>query len=204
MSNANEFQKRCRMALKPFADVGSWLFATDEPDTAPAVTFDGMNGHKIILTRGHFKEAHSALFAAENYFPSEKDGVGKLVQSGKRGILDFLERISGAGYGGMADFEIALNAARDLATNEYGWVIERGDSPASEPKYWAAGQTDASRLSAWTSNPEHAIRFARKLDARRVHDRIMKGIEVRIAEHVWPVRDHNLYGSGVNAPEPRG
>lgn len=80
-------------------------------------------------------------------------------------------------------------------TNETGWVIERGDSPASEPKYWAAGQTDASRSSAWTSNHEHAIRFARRLDARRVSERIMKGIEVRIAEHVWSVRDTTLYGS---------
>lgn len=116
------------------------------------------------------------------------------VTSSGHPILGFLERIASDGYGGRADFEIALGAARDLET-ESGWVIEKGDSPASEPKYWTAGQTDASRSSAWTSNHMHAIRFARKLDARRTSERIMKGIEVRIAEHNWAARDTNLYGS---------
>lgn len=70
-------------------------------------------------------------------------------------------------------------------TTESGWVIELADSDASEPKYWAAGQREAERSSAWTSNHEHAIRFARKLDAERVTERIMKGISVRVCEHQW-------------------
>ena len=68
---------------------------------------------------------------------------------------------------------------------ESGWVIEHGESNAAEPKYWAAGQSDAARSSAWTFNHTHAIRFARKLDAERVAGRIMKNISVRIAEHEW-------------------
>lgn len=68
---------------------------------------------------------------------------------------------------------------------ESGWVIERGDSEPSAPKYWAAGQQDPQRTSAWTSNHLEAIRFARKLDAERVAERAMNGIQVRIAEHEW-------------------
>jgi hypothetical protein len=69
--------------------------------------------------------------------------------------------------------------------DEMGWVIERGDSSPAEPKYWAAGQREAERVSAWTSNHMHAIRFCRKLDAERVADRIMGGLHVRICEHSW-------------------
>ncbi len=68
---------------------------------------------------------------------------------------------------------------------EYGWLIERGDSEASEPKYWAAGQTDPKRPSAWTSNHNQAIRHARKEDAEMVARRILKGVPVRICEHAW-------------------
>lgn len=68
---------------------------------------------------------------------------------------------------------------------EYGWVIEHGASETSAPRYWAAGQIDPNRSSAWTGNDAHAIRFARKLDAERVAERTMKGIPVRIAEHGW-------------------
>jgi hypothetical protein len=32
-------------------------------------------------------------------------------------VLDFLNSIEGAGYGGMASFEIARNTIRDLVTN---------------------------------------------------------------------------------------
>lgn len=95
----------------------------------------------------------------------------------------------------MQEQEAADRTAARNRTQESGWVIERADSPVSEPKYWAAGQTDASRSSAWTSNHMHAIRFARRLDARRVAERIMKGIEVRICEHMWEAHDPNLYGS---------
>ncbi len=69
--------------------------------------------------------------------------------------------------------------------SEFGWLIEHGESPASQPRYWAAGQIDPQRSSAWTENHMHAIRFARKLDAERVAKRTMKTIAVRIAEHAW-------------------
>lgn len=68
---------------------------------------------------------------------------------------------------------------------EFAWVIEHGKSEVSAPRYWAAGQVDPARSSAWTQNHEHAIRFARKLDAERVVERTMKGIPVRVAEHGW-------------------
>ncbi len=67
----------------------------------------------------------------------------------------------------------------------FAWVIERGDSNVSRPKYWAAGQAESGRASAWTSNHAQAIRFARKVDAERVAERIMQQIPVRICEHGW-------------------
>ncbi len=48
-------------ALEPFAAIGQWLFARDLPDDTPAVEFDGLNGHRPVLTRGHFKAAFLAL-----------------------------------------------------------------------------------------------------------------------------------------------
>lgn len=72
-------------------------------------------------------------------------------------------------------------------TDELGWLIERADSEPSAPWYWAAGQVDPTRSSAWTQNHMAAIRFARRDDAQAVSDRLMKkaGVEVRIADHAW-------------------
>jgi len=75
------------------------------------------------------------------------------------------------------------------AHGEIGWLIERGDSPTSDPKYWAAGvyyaEHDPGRSSVWTSNHAQAIRFARKIDAERVAQRLLNGISVRVCEHIW-------------------
>lgn len=57
--------ERLREALKPFAEVGQWLHARPIPDDTPMVEFQGMNNYKIIVTRGHFKAASSALASAE-------------------------------------------------------------------------------------------------------------------------------------------
>lgn len=72
-----------------------------------------------------------------------------------------------------------------------GWVIERADSDSSAPMYWCGGPPHvaspepADRAAAWTSNHLHAIRFAREVDARRVAERAMTQVVVRIAEHEW-------------------
>lgn len=53
-------------ALKPFAEVGQWLFAREVPDDEVMVTFQGLGNYKIDLTRGHFKAAsHRALTAQQ-------------------------------------------------------------------------------------------------------------------------------------------
>lgn len=70
-------------------------------------------------------------------------------------------------------------------SHETGWVIERGDSSPAKPKYWAAGQREAERTSAWTSNHMEAIRFARKTDAEKTATRLFPNIGIRIAEHEW-------------------
>lgn len=52
-------------ALRPFAEIGQWLFARDLPDDTPLVEAGGINGFTVTLTRGHFKAAHRALHEAE-------------------------------------------------------------------------------------------------------------------------------------------
>jgi len=47
-------------ALAPFAGIGAWLFARDLPDVMPLVDLLGINGASGVLTRGHFKAAHTA------------------------------------------------------------------------------------------------------------------------------------------------
>lgn len=78
----------------------------------------------------------------------------------------------------------AESQARPL---ERAWVLEHGDSPTSQPRYWAAGQIDPLRSSAWTENFMAAIRFAREEDGRAVADRMMKKreIPVRVCQHIW-------------------
>lgn len=50
-------------ALRPFSEIGQWLFARDLPDDTPVFEAAGINGHVIVLTRGHFKAAHLAFAA---------------------------------------------------------------------------------------------------------------------------------------------
>lgn len=56
-----------RTALKPFADIGSWLFARPEvPDSEPLVEVHLFNNARSALTRGEFKAAHKALTASRS------------------------------------------------------------------------------------------------------------------------------------------
>ena len=50
-------------ALRPFAEIGQWLFARDLPDDTPMVDAIGINGHALRLTRGDFKRASLAFKA---------------------------------------------------------------------------------------------------------------------------------------------
>jgi hypothetical protein len=72
-------------------------------------------------------------------------------------------------------------------SDERAWLLERADSDTAAPWYWAAGQIDPSRSSAWTQNHMAAIRFARREDAQAVADRLMRKVpvDVRVCEHEW-------------------
>ena len=114
-------------------------------------------------------------WCAENCSPdgSSSDFYWRLYQAGAQTVFsaraDTIERLQ-----------------RELADkNESGWLIERGDSDPAAPKYWAAGQREAERSSAWTSNHMEAIRLARREDAEKVAKRLFPSIAVRIAEHGW-------------------
>jgi hypothetical protein len=62
--------------------------------------------------------------------------------------------------------------------DEIGWVIERGDSAVSAPKYWNG--------SGWSDDHLQAIRFARQIDASRVCAHLPPHIPMRrICQHGW-------------------
>lgn len=65
---------------------------------------------------------------------------------------------------------------------EYAWVIERGDSPVSEPLYYAP-QTAAG----WDKDNALALRLARQQDAQVIVDAYCLDDQdgVRVAEHGW-------------------
>jgi len=52
-------------SLKPFAEIGAWLFARNLPDETPVVEINGLNGAAGCLTRGDFKAAFNAMRALE-------------------------------------------------------------------------------------------------------------------------------------------
>lgn len=62
--------------------------------------------------------------------------------------------------------------------HEYGWVIEGAWSHVTSPDYWLGS-------SAWSTDHERALRFARKQDAEQAAAMMLDGIRVRICEHVW-------------------
>lgn len=68
---------------------------------------------------------------------------------------------------------------------EYGWVIERGDSEVSAPTYWS-GPTATFR-NGWSQNHLDAIRFARKVDAEKISTKLqVPGDPInRVCEHIW-------------------
>jgi len=76
---------------------------------------------------------------------------------------------------------------RGVERGEYGWLIERADSPVCEPEYhgWDAGHSgdDGPGLS-WTKDHNEALRFARKIDAER-YAQDAGWNNVRICEHGW-------------------
>ena len=67
--------------------------------------------------------------------------------------------------------------------DESGWVIERGDSEVSRPRYW--------RGNGWSYDHMDAIRYARKIDAERTASgfdedgRLPLDEPHRICEHGW-------------------
>lgn len=58
---------------------------------------------------------------------------------------------------------------------EIGWLIE--DRSCGFVLYWAGGRE-------WTSDPNVAIRFARKLDGERVA-RNERGRKLEVCDHMW-------------------
>lgn len=67
-------------------------------------------------------------------------------------------------------------------STEYGWVIERGDSPTSGPLYLSA--VSANPLEQhWSADHMDAIRFCREQDAWKVEN-LCRGSH-RVCLHGW-------------------
>ena len=64
---------------------------------------------------------------------------------------------------------------------EYGWVIERCDSPVSAPLYFMA--ITGKKEAAWSVHHLSAVRFCRKEDAESVLPFLGSGH--RVCEHGW-------------------
>ena len=131
-------------------------------------------GYRAALEAAAKKADEAAAFA--DRLPSETDHE----KSSAGGAAALARDIANA----IRALPVPEEAGVEL-DDESGWLIERADSSAAEPWYWAAGQRDAERSSAWTQNHMEAIRFARKDDAEKVARRLFKDIEVRICEHGW-------------------
>lgn len=76
-------------------------------------------------------------------------------------------------------------------TEEFGWVIERGDSETCAPTYWAGPDR-------WSQDHMDAIRFSRKCDGERVACRIGQGYH-RVCEHGWIDGGINSQIAGIEA-----
>ena len=66
-------------SLKPFAEIGAWLFARNLPDETPVVEINGLNGAAGCLTRGDFKAAFNAMRALEGM--QEHDDAAHLADA---------------------------------------------------------------------------------------------------------------------------
>lgn len=60
-------------SLKPFAEIGAWLFARNLPDDTPVVEINGLHGSAGCLTRGDFKAAFKAMQVLEGAQDLVKD-----------------------------------------------------------------------------------------------------------------------------------
>lgn len=96
---------------------------------------------------------------------------------------------------GLIDAAIAAHAKAaegepSSGTAETGWVIECEDSDPAAPLYWAGKD--------WSEDHMTAVRFARKIDAQRLHFHLMPDTDVRICAHEWSVAVRALEAGGAS------
>jgi hypothetical protein len=80
------------------------------------------------------------------------------------------------------------------STDEYGWVIERGDSSPASPLYWA-GPSPNDFSGRWSQDHLDAIRFARKRDAENVMAHF-DHLHCRACDHIWTGSRNDDGGDG--------
>ena len=166
-----------------------YLFATPQTEPDPWQDLRDAGG---IFPETDYAEHHRKIEPS----PSEEEERkrGRIPERGTDARDDYYYGLglqAGAAaesHGEETSFtKIIEDATREPSPSgsETGWVIERGNSDPSEPKYWAAGHSDADRMIAWTSNHMAAIRFSRREDAEAVWKRLFPDIQVRICDHAW-------------------
>lgn len=65
-------------ALRPFAEIGAWLFARNLPDETPVIEVHHINNIRSALTRGQFKAASLALRALESTAPEPPSALAAM------------------------------------------------------------------------------------------------------------------------------
>lgn len=98
----------------------------------------------------------------------------RLTPQARRRIEESIEAEREVGSSQHAE---ALQMLLNMHDQEFGWVIERGDSQPSAPTYW-------SGPDRWSQSHMDAVRFVRKQDAESVASRLGQGYH-RVAEHSW-------------------
>ena len=93
----------------------------------------------------------------------------------------------------QTDYDNLVRDAMKWRSNdeERAWLIERRQDVSGEPpRYWAGGD-----FLGWTTDINDAIRFARREDALRVHDRHKGPIlgYCNVVEHLWIDERHKEY-----------
>lgn len=72
---------------------------------------------------------------------------------------------------------------------ESGWLIEYHFDDRNGPHYWSGDHIGHEAQEEWTTDPNSAVRFARKVDAEMVMVGVLglriPSLNVRAEDHQW-------------------
>lgn len=138
-------------ALKPFAEIGAWLFARKLPDDTPVVEITGLNGAAGCLTRGDFKAAFSAMRGLEGTQADEEVPQGALAGMSPAQVVR-----------NLVDAELRQSVQEALAWRNKGELVGQSLHEVAQRLVADAGvdELNATRMADTLVIEEAAARFA--------------------------------------------